>query len=223
MQLQFYMKKGSFQLFNNLQLTIFTISYILSALFLYSILLYFTREFQILFHVISALTFLVLTIFCWTYLNVIFSIPSKMAGAFDPIKNRISTGDTDSEKVLSGEIIEFLIKFFNYSFFDVQYAAMKTGSAQIILSDDNLSKVLNWSDINDSCSKSEDIHYQGKVKIDDTVCYGYTIPIYFYTKYLGYFTVFSMQPLGQLRLHFLSDLENNFIDDQLVRVSLYNK
>jgi len=213
------MKKGSFQLFNNLQLTIFSISYVLSALFLFSIFLYFTRELQILFHVISTLTFLVLTIFVWTYLNIIFSIPSKMAGAFDPIKNKISTGETDSEEVLSGEIIQFLISFFNYSFFDVQYAAMKTGSAEIILSDDILSEVLDWSDIYDSCSKSEDIHYQGKVKVDDALCFAYTIPIYFYTQYLGYFTVFSMQPLGQLRLHFLSDLENNFIDDQLVRVS----
>ncbi len=217
------MKRRKVQLFNNFQTTVFSICYTLAALFLFILLVYITREFQIVFHVLMSLIFMILAIFTWSYLNVIFSIPYKMAGSFDPIKNRISTGETDSEEVLSTEIIQFLITFFNYSFFDIQYAAMKTGSAQLVFSDENLSGILNWSEINDSSSKSEHISYEGRVKIENDVCFGYTIPIYFYDKYLGYFTVFSRQPLGRLRRNFLTDLENNFIDDQLVRVSHTNK
>jgi hypothetical protein len=46
------------------------------------------------------------------------------------------------------------------------------------------------------------------------VFHAYTTPIFFKDKFLGFFTVFSKQRLGRLSTKFLTDLEENFIDEK---------
>ena len=212
------MKRTRDSLSDNFQLIVFTISYILSCMFLYGIFIYFASDFHILIQVFFSLGFLIASILLWAYLFVLFSIPQKLAGAFDYIKNQISNGDITNPSAFSVELTNFLIKFFNYSFFDIQYAAVCTINNECVVSSEEINSVLDWKEIGQKSSESPELQKNGRIKIDGINFYCYTTPIFFNKQNLGFYTVFAKQKLGRLSLKFLIDLEENFIDDQLIRL-----
>ncbi len=212
------MKRTRDRLSDNFQLIVFTITYVLSCLFLYGIFIYFASELHLLIQVFFSLGFLVSSIILWAYLFVLFNIPQKLAGAFDYIKNQVSTGEISSSSSFAAKLSAFLIKFFNYSFFDIHYAAVKILGDNIVFSSEEMKEVLNWQEIGEISEKSPELTKNGKIKINKEVFHSYTIPIFFNNTFLGFFTVFSKQRLGRLSTIFLTDLEENFIDDQLIRL-----
>ncbi len=204
---------------DNFQLIVFTITYILSCLFLYGIFIYFATGIHLVIQVFFSLGFLIGSILLWAFLYVLFSIPQKLAGSFDYIKNQIATGEISDSSKFADVLSAFLIKFFNFSFFDIHFAAVKTRGSEIVLSSEDIKNALNWKEIEKSSEKSPELTKNGKIKIDKEVFHAYTTPIFFNDEFLGFFTVFSKQRIGRLSTKFLTDFEENFIDDLLFKIS----
>lgn len=212
-------KKG----IQNFQLIVFTITYLLSLIFLYIITVTLLKGLGPAFIIIPSLLFITLGVLIWSYLYLVFSIPARLAGAFDPLKNKVASGEIKDLDAFGRELITFLTGFFNFSFMDILHASVKTMDQAPMHSDLKLEHTLNWENLDQSASKQEGIISNGKCLLGERNCYAYTIPIHFNNAYLGFFTVYAAQPLGKLRKSFLLDLEENFIDDLLVRFTPIEK
>lgn len=209
-------KTGYF--WNNFQLIVFSITYVLSIIFLYSIFIYLTREIDLIYRVFGTLIILIGGILNWAFLIVLFKLPQKMAGAFDQIKNKIANKEITNSYDFSAELSGFLLEFFNFTFFDVEYSAVKILKEKVYCSSEKIKETIQWNDNERFCLVTPDLQKHGRTKIGKSFYYGYTIPIHFGDTYLGYFTVFTKQKLGNMSLKQLADLENNFVDDQLMHV-----
>ncbi|MCK4921154.1 MAG: hypothetical protein KAS71_08910 [Bacteroidales bacterium] len=212
------MKRKRDYFYDNFQLIVFTINYILSCFFLYGLFIYFSSDFNLTIKLFFTIGYLIVAVLLWSYLFVLFSIPQKLNGAFDSVKNKISTKEISDTTLFSKELASFLIKFFNYSFFDIEYAAVYTKIGKIHFSSKEIEDMLDWKKIGENSEKSVELKKNGRLKIDHSRYSCYTTPIFFNDKYLGFFTVFTKQRLSRLSLKFLTDLEENFIDDQLIRL-----
>ena len=197
---------------------VFTGTYFLSCFLLYMILFTFFPDIQVLYKAILTLALFVLSIFIWSYLYLLFVIPQKLAGSFDYIKNRISSGEISDSETFSNELANFLTEFYNYTFFDVKYSAVYSKGAVLAFSSNEIQAIHDWVKIESESAESPLLRENGMVKIGKRRLNSYSIPIYFCDKYLGDFTVFTKQKLGRIRRKFLIDLEENFIDDQLFRL-----
>ena len=214
------MRKRNNNLVNNLQLVVFTITYLLSWVLVYGLFLFFTPHATLLLHVMATLGLLILGVTFWAYLFVLFRIPHEMAHQFDELKNRISTGEIASTTDFSRELTGFMPRFFNYAFCDVDHAAVKAGKSNLHFSGEALEKLLDWKQVEKSAAGSEALLRHGRVRIDRFTYFAYTVPIWFDHSYIGFFTIFARQRQGRVRLKFFTDLEEHFIDDQLVRLTL---
>jgi len=212
------MRKRKRSYLENFQLTVFTITYVLSCILLFWLLTFLFQRADILVIIFSTLAYLLTATVGWAHLYVLFSIPQRMAGSFDYIKNNISSGSLDSVSDFSNELCRFLTGFFNYSFFDIESAAFKVKNERICFSREKLKDTLNWSEIEKRTNALDEQIQHGKVFIDGAAFYCYSTPIFFGDHYLGFFTVYSKRKLGTLMLRFLNDFENNFIDDQLMHI-----
>ncbi len=217
------MKRKRDSLSGNFQLVVFTILYILSSLFLYGVFIWFSAESRLIFNVFFTLGFLIAGTIIWAFLYVLFSIPQELAGSSDYIKNKILTGEIDNTAKFADELSAFLIDFFDYTFFDIHYTAINTDKKEVLFSSKKITNIIDWKNIERTSAESPSLQKNGKVKIDNITFYCYTTPIYFNNKYFGFFTVFTKQRLGKHRLIFLTDLEENFIDDQLLHVIYRNR
>ena len=217
------MKRKKDYFYDNFQLIVFTINYILSCFFLYGLFIYFSADFNLTIKLFFTIGYLIVAVLLWSYLFVLFSIPQKLNGAFDSVKNKISTKEISDTSSFSKELVSFLIKFFNYSFFDIEYAAVYTYMSKLHFSSKEIEDLLDWKKMGENSEKSVELQKNGRQKIDHSSYFCYTIPIFFNEKYLGFFTVFTRQRLGRLSQKFLIDLEENFIDDQLIRLIPDNK
>ncbi|MFW5820335.1 MAG: hypothetical protein ACOCWA_03535 [Bacteroidota bacterium] len=212
------MKKGTNFFLDDLQLRVFTLSYTLSVIFIFWLLSFFLVKFDVIVLIISSLIFLILATLGWAYLHVLFSIPQRIAQSFDPIKNDISHGKISSTKDFAREICNFLVVFYNYSFFDIRYSAMKIGEKEIFFSADEIKESMDWHKVEQEISLNKEKVVHQKIWIDKNKFYPYSVPVIFGDQLLGFFTVFSSGRLGKQRLKLLSDLEDFYIDDQLVHV-----
>lgn len=208
--------KGSF--LEKFQLTVFTINYILACILLFWLLSLVFVHLSILAIALISLVFLLLATVIWAHLYIIFSIPQRLAGSFDFIKNNIARGKLIGVEEFSEQIANFLTDFYNYSFFDIAFSAFKIKGHTLVFSNDVISTSLNWDKVEKEARTEDYILDHGKHALNRKNYYAYTIPVYFGDDYLGFFTVFSLQRLGRLRLRLLSDLEDHFIDDQLVHI-----
>lgn len=179
---------------------------------------FFLFKFNVTALVIISLGFLILATLGWTFLYILFSIPQRLAGSFDLIKNNISSGKINTVIGFADEICFFLVRFHNYSFFDVNYSAMKIDGYDIHFSSPLIERALDWKKVEVEVGNSENIIDHKKVRFDNKKQHAYTVPVIFGDRLLGFFTVFTSHRLGKLRLKLLSDLENFYIDDQLVHV-----
>ena len=110
------------------------------------------------------------------------------------------------------------MKFYTYSFFDIELAAVKVRNAAHCFSTEDLGSCLDWNSAENEIKSTGQQIFHGRVRVADRIFYGYSFPIIFGEEYLGFFTVFSSRRIGKLMQRMLADLENDFIDDQLVHV-----
>ncbi len=210
-------KKKNFFL-ESFQLKVFTITYFLSCVLIYWLLSFFLYKLDVGILIIISLGLLVLATLGWAFLYILFSIPQRLAESFDSIKNDISSGKINQLDDFAEEVCSFLVRFYNYSFFDIHYSAMKIAGKDMHFSSELITEALDWRKVEDEAGNSENIIYHKKIQVDDKKLHSYTIPVYFGDRLLGFFSVFTPHSLGKLRLKLLSDLENFYIDDQLIHV-----
>lgn len=210
------MTKKKHKLVENFHLYLFTLLYSLSCLFIFVILLYFLKDIFGSFIILAGMIFIVLSIVGWAYLFVFFSIPNRMAELFDPIKNSVSSGKVKTLEQFGNELNLFLLSFFNYSFISIEHSAFKAKNGDFAYSSKSIISSFNFGSIEKDAKNDSSTSYYGKIKIDNASLNIYSIPIYFQSDYLGCFVVFSRQKLGKLRMKFLTDLEEYYIDDLLI-------
>ncbi len=212
------MAKNKNSIFENLQVIVFTITYVISSISVY-VLLYFLIDFiPSTIAIILSVIYFILALVLGMYLHFLFSIPENLPGTYDDIKNSIASGDITKSSQFSDELSSFLIEFYNYSFFDIQYSAVNAVDSDLVCSSPLIKDIIDWIEIEEQTKSSSEVQKSIKVKIDRTIFHVSTIPIYFNDKYLGFFSVFTKQKLGMFRTKLLCDLENNYIDDQLMQV-----
>ncbi|MFW5644895.1 MAG: hypothetical protein ACOCZL_03190, partial [Bacteroidota bacterium] len=208
------MKRKKTFFLESFELKVFTITYILSCVLIYWVVSFLLFEPDLTILIIVSLGFLMLAALGWAFLYVLFSIPQRLAENFDSIKNDISSGKITKRDTFADAICSFLVRFYNYSFFDVNYSAMRIKGDDIHFSAESIAEVLDWDQVTDSAGKSERIIVHNPILVDNKKQYTYTVPIHFGDKFLGFFSVFTSHKLGKLRLKLLY-LENFYIDDQL--------
>jgi len=210
-------RKNNFFL-ESFQLKVFTITYVLSCILIYWLMSFFIFRFNVTVLIIISLVFLILATLGWAFLYILFSIPQRLAESFDSIKNNISSGKISTIDGFADDICFFLVRFYNYSFFDVNYSAMKIAGNDIHFSSPLIKRALDWEKVEVEAGNSENVIDHKKIRFDNKNHNAYTVPVFFGERLLGFFTVFTSHKLGKLRLKLLSDLENFYIDDQLVHV-----
>jgi len=209
------MKRRLNYLVTNFSTLVFNITYTLSCVLIYLGLLWVLPEMLFVLLVFISLGYLLLSLFTWGFLQTLFTIPQKMAGAYDQVKNAIASKEISTLDAYLNTMVSFLIGFFDFSFFDIPYAAIKIDTADLQCSSSQLNEVLNWEKIGESAAASAEIQKHGKVAVGKEKLHAYTVPVWFVNDKLGFFTVFSKQRLGPVRLKILADLEDNYIDDQV--------
>lgn len=210
--------KNPSKIVENFQLTLFTVSYVLSLFLLVFLFDQLDLQLNVLVNYGIFLIYILGSVALWAYLHVFFSIPKKMLKEFDFIKNKISTKEVSNFKQFADVLFVFVEKVFNYSFLDVDFSALKISSQEVLLSSEDISETADWDSIEQAARLNESIILKGKTQIGTDNFYHYIIPIYFNEKYLGFFSVFTRQKLGPFRLKFFVDLEDYFIDDQLIHL-----
>lgn len=95
---------------------------------------------------------------------------------------------------------------------------MKIGEKEICFSADEIKECMEWQKVEQEISAGKGTIAHQQIWIDNKKIYPYSVPVIFGDQLLGFFTVFSSGRLGKQRLKLLSDLEDFYIDDQLVHV-----
>jgi hypothetical protein len=214
------MKRHLSYFVSNFPILVFNLTYTLSCVLLFLGLLWLLPSLNLILLALISLGFLMLCLVVWAWLHTLFTIPQKMAGAYDRIKNAIAVHEITSLDEYVHTLNSFLVSFFDFSFLDVQYANVKIGTHDPVFSSEKISGLLDWEAIGRSCEQSADIQHHGSVSIGKEKLFAYTIPVWFMNDPLGFFTVCSKRRLGALQLKILNDLEDNYIDDQVIGLLL---
>jgi hypothetical protein len=147
-------------------------------------------------------------------------IPVNLAREFDPIKNAIAAGQIRDLEQLGKEVTAFTTRFFDFAFLDIDHAfiqAEKTGP----VSHEDISEaynILKSNDIPGRSRKMEAITRAGKLMLNGREFHLYILPIWFKNQWLGYMGLLTRQRIGWLHRRFLTDFENQFLDDQFMHV-----
>lgn len=212
------MKRSFPQIYENLQVNIFAVTYVLSVIFIFYLLTVFIHLQAVEWWVLIAVFYLVIFVVLWAHLYALFTIPRRLSGEFDNIKNDISTGRIRDCKTFASRLSDFLIKFYSFSFFDIEHAVVSVKGKELFFSSEEIKNSLQWESLIPETQKSPDQIKHGMRKVNGSQYFLYTVPIWFGNEWLGYFTIFTRRRPGVFMLKLLSELEENFIDDQLKHI-----
>ena len=201
----------------------------LNLFYLISVVAVFWLIFYILYEILHvggsviipvSLAYLVLIVLGYSVIKVISYIPANLAGAFDPIKNDIADSSIDSAEDLAGRLAEFMCSFFNFAFFDIQFALVCFVGQEpaYFSSPDSDAAELDTGEMEDFANTLNETSLFGKISTEDGSHYIYVIPVIFGEKRLGYIAVASRQKLWKIFVRLLNEFENDFVDDQVVHV-----
>ncbi len=168
----------------------------------------------------SLLLYMVLVIVLGCFIHTISYIPFNLATRFDPIKNDVSAGAIKDVAEFSRRISSFSTHFFNFAFLDIDYAFLHTEQAGLV-SDLELPAAQEAMKEFDMLEKSKtftEIQRAGKITLGENEYHLYILPIYMGDQWLGYLGLMSGKKIGRFFQKFLTEFENNFLDDQLLHV-----
>ncbi|MDD2636013.1 MAG: hypothetical protein PHW82_10995 [Bacteroidales bacterium] len=158
-----------------------------------------------------------------SYFYLIVALPDRLSRNFDIIKNKIASGEINTEESFAHHVIEFIIKQFDFVFLDVEYAAIGIADSKNVFFNDDFPKEMfdDYAEIFQKCRETEDVISLGSEKHLDKKVYKYVVPIHFGNRYLGFIIFLTNQKLSRLFQGILADFENFYIDDQLLHVLNY--
>jgi hypothetical protein len=162
--------------------------------------------------------YLVIIVLVYSMIHIISYIPANLAGAFDPIKNGIAEGSIAGTSELSGLLADFMINFFNFSFFDIVFARVQ------LEGDDPADN--SWPDelveegeiLKEAAASLESTTWFKKIKTPSGTFHIYIIPLIFGERRLGYIVAGSRQKLWRIFVSLLDEFENDYLDDQVVHL-----
>jgi len=175
--------------------------------------------------IIALVLYLVGVIIVGSLIHVISYIPFNLATSFDPIKNAIASGEIASIDQLGKRITAFTVNFFNFSFLDITHAFIQTSTSGLITHEDfpELAKVLEEYQMLEKSQELEDVIRAGEITLPEGKHHLYILPIWFGNHWLGYMALLSENRISRFFLRFLSEYENNFLDDQIMHIVHYTK
>jgi hypothetical protein len=167
-----------------------------------------------------SIAYLVIIVLGYSIVHVISYIPANLAGAFDPIKNGIASGQINSAADLSGKLAEFICSFFDFAFFDIQFAMVHLdGHKPVSYSEPDVdTDGLDFDELEKQGMTADRTLLIGKRTMGSGKRNVYVIPLIFGEKRLGYIAVATRQKLWKIFTQLLNEFENDFIDDQIVHV-----
>ena len=170
--------------------------------------------------VITLLVYLVFVIVMGSMIHVISYIPFNLATAFDPIKNDIASGNIKTIQQLGERITNFTVQFYNFSFLDISHAYLETKDSGIIgfESNSHVDKVLKEYRMLDKSKVIEEITLAGKISLPDRDYQLYILPLWMGGTWLGYMALLSEKRISRFFQRFLSEYEENFLDDQIMHL-----
>ena len=184
-------------------------------------LLFTMLEIPLFLNIILIFFVIVVLIIFGIFFYLIVSLPEKLSRNFDLIRNKIAAGDITSVCDFADQINTFILRQFNYVFFDIQHSVIFINhESDLYYSKDfpeNISQDKH-SEFKKLSEETEKVLYTGKLKIEFAEFHTFIIPIHFGKDYLGYILILTNNRLWSLFKAILSDFENYYLDDQLMHV-----
>jgi hypothetical protein len=221
-------QRRSFSYIYNVQRIILLVFYTTTAIAL-SIPL--ARLFSVLFTdslfplVISLVLYMVGVVVIGSFIHVVSYIPFNLASAFDPIKNDIASGEIRTTDQLGRRICLFTTTFFDFSFVDIEYAAIQLEDHPLITQEEipELKEVLEGYQMMERSGQLEEIIRAGRITLHNNNYQLYILPLWFGEHHLGYMALVSRNRINRFFQKFLMEYENNFLDDQIMIVKQFSK
>ena len=179
------MKRKYSIFYENLQINVFGVTYTLSVIFIFYIFTVLVELPSIIWWVLIIIFYITGAVILWAHLFALFTIPRKLLGAFDAIKNDISRGKINDYQSFSNRLLEFLIQFYSFSFFDIVHAAINIKGEKMYYSSDLIKDTVLWSDLTKITKLSVEQIKHGTKLVDGLKFYIYTTPIWFGDEWLG--------------------------------------
>jgi len=214
-------RKTHFSLLYGLQRTIFTTLYVISSLAILTVILYLLIETFSLNGFITffvAIIYLVVAVILGSYLHVLSFIPVNIASSFDPIKDDVAMGKIKTEKEYADRVCRFMTGFFSFAFFDIHHCLVHINGFVLSSTFDQEKTLFDGDYLGKRSRTDQEVTHEGKLTIEDVTYNQYLVPVWFGGEWLGFITVYTKQTLRKPFRNILSDLENNFIDDQLIHI-----
>jgi hypothetical protein len=218
-----FQRNKSFSVLYGIQRTLLAVFYLASVLSLFWIIFYLLDDIlglQGVTIILVTIVYLVLAVLGYSFIHVISYIPSNLAGAFDPVQNAIADGSIQTAGDLARDLAAFMVTFFNFAFFDIEYALVKIKNDQGVWPDEIETGVvgLNPGDLDKKAESVSETAYIGKIKFQDRNAHLYLTPMIFGGENLGYIAVVTRHRLWKIFKQLLTEFENHFVDDQVVHI-----
>ena len=158
------------------------------------------------------------------WLWVLIKLPGGLAEKFDEIKNKIAAHEISTSRDFAYELAKFFVENFSYFRFDLfAVQVLVKDNTSVVFPEGYLNCISAQQDLIFKSQKSEDILDLGSIKLNGKKCHGYLLPFWFRDQWLGYALLYADTRLDKFNLNFLKELENHFIDDQLMHVLHYEQ
>jgi hypothetical protein len=219
-----FQRNKSFSVLYRLQRTLLAIFYLVSVLSLFWVILYIldvVLGLKGVTIILLSIVYLVLAVLAYSFIHVVSYIPSNLAGAFDPIQDAIADGSLQSVRDFARELSVFMVTFFNFAFFDIEFAFVKIrgDSSSWPAGEDTVDIGLNIGELDRRYETVVETVYLGKVtSTGQGTGHLYLTPMIFGGEKLGYFAVITKNRLWRIFRRLLTEFENHFVDDQVVHI-----
>lgn len=218
-----FQKNRSFSVLYGLQRTLLAVFYLVSVLSIFWIIFYLLDDIlglQGVAIILVAIVYLVLAVLGYSFIHVVSYIPSNLAGAFDPIQNAIADGSIQTAGDMARDLSAFMVTFFNFAFFDIEFALVKIKNEMgMFPADKGPGEMgLNTGELDEKNETITETIYVGKIKSGDRSGHLYLTPMIFGDDNLGYIAVVARHRLWRIFRHMLTEFEDHFVDDQVVHI-----
>ena len=164
--------------------------------------------------------YIILAVVLGSLIHTISYIPFHLAASFDTIKNDIASGEIGDMEELGKRITGFMISFFDFAFLDIDHAFLYTEQTGPV-SHEDLAEIYSETEVSglaEQSRKLEEIIRAGKIRFKTRDYHLYILPLWFGDRWLGYLGLLSAKRIGRFYQKFLTEFENNFLDDQILHV-----
>ncbi len=218
-----FSRPKSFSILYGIQRSFLTLFYLVSIIAVFWVLFYLLHEVldmggSVIIPV--SIGYLVVAVLVYSLIQVISYIPANLAGAFDPVKNGIAEGSISTPSDLSKALADFMCAFFNFAFFDIEYAMVQipgnepVTSANLEIKDPGF----NPDELERFTLSLDKTAYFRKIETNSGFLHFYLIPMIFGDRRIGYIAIGSRQKLWKIFVQLLNEFENDYVDDQVIHI-----